>query len=62
VRGNLKEPPFSPSPAPREREEPGPNGREGEDRTAESYYPSLESPGSFALATLSRGAGEGLAR
>ncbi len=44
------------------REGPDPQGREGEGRAAEKEHrgPARPSPGSLALATLSRGAGEGL--
>ena len=49
-----------PSPASREREGPSPQGWEGEGRADPCHRsPERPSPGSLALATLSRGAGEG---
>src|SRR5882724_1621084 len=55
-------PSMLPSPAPREREGPNPQGWEGEGRAAEPVHPTLKapSPSSLSLATLSRGAGEEL--
>ena len=49
---------MCPSPALRDREGPDPQGREGEGYLSVA----TPSPGSLALATLSRDAGEGIMR